>query len=192
MGPVFVAAFLALSAPGSAEDRAWVVNTAEIRVLCPLTVGGSFEGRSKALTGSLISTGAPSAAFSGQLVLDLQNIDTGIDLRNRHLRDNYLEVGRGPGFDKATLSDLSLPDVDGRWTGGKTRFLAQIMVHGVKKSVTGNAEVRLTLGKARVEARFSLRLAEFEIPPPRYLGVGVKDEIQIVAVLNLETTGDSK
>lgn len=192
MRPVFAAAVLALAGAGSAEDRAWVVSAAEVRVQCPLTVGGSFEGRSKAVTGTLISTSSPSPAFSGQLVLDLRTIDTGIDLRNQHLRDNYLEVGKASGFEKATLSELSLPDVDGRWTGGKTRFLAQMMLHGVKKSVAGNADVRLSGGKARVEARFTLRLPDFEIPPPRYLGVGVSDEIQIVAVLTLETAGDSK
>ena len=28
--------------------------------------------------------------------VDLRTLDTGIGLRNAHLRDNYLEVSRGP------------------------------------------------------------------------------------------------
>ena len=48
------------------------------------------------------------AAFDGSLAVDLRTLDTGIGLRNEHLREKYLEVDKGPGFDTATLSEIDL------------------------------------------------------------------------------------
>ena len=47
-----------------------------------------------------------SQALDGNLVVDLRTLDTGIGLRNRHLRENYLEVDKAPGFETATLSEI--------------------------------------------------------------------------------------
>ena len=52
------------------------------------------------------TSGSPH--FDGNLTVDLRTLDTGIGLRNDHLRDHYLEVDKGPGFDKAILSEIVL------------------------------------------------------------------------------------
>jgi hypothetical protein len=38
-------------------------------------------------------------------------------------------------------------------------------------------------GRIKVQAQFALKVSDFEIPAPTYLGVGVRDEIQIKVAL---------
>ena len=42
-----------LAAPAGAQPAAWRVASGEVTVLCPLTVGGSFEAKTSGLTGEL-------------------------------------------------------------------------------------------------------------------------------------------
>jgi polyisoprenoid-binding protein YceI len=182
---------LLLSATG-AESAEWSLTRGDIRITCPLTIGGSFEGRSPSVSGSLASAASAPSAFSGEIRVDLRTIDTGISLRNQHMRENYLEVAKAPGFETAVLTDLALLDLEAARTGGKSPFTAQLLVHGVRKSVSGNANFRLRGNIATVDARFPLRISDHGIPPPRYLGVGVADEIQIQASLVFETKGNEK
>lgn len=187
-----LAAVLALPAAAGAQSTDWTVTRGEIRIVCPLTVGGSFEGRSSSVSGALALPSSTSSAFTGEIRLDLRTLDTGIELRNRHMRENYLEVTKAPGFESAALTNLDLPDLDRSRPSGKTRFTGEIEVHGVRKPVSGSADIRVSGNTARVEARFPLRIPDHEIASPRYLGVGVRDEIQIQVSLVLEAKGGKK
>jgi polyisoprenoid-binding protein YceI len=181
---------LALSGPGAgaAQSGEWTVIRGELRAVCPLNVGGSIEARSLGLAGALALApeATAGASFGGDLRLDLGTIDTGIDLRNRHLRENYLEIAKGPGFSEAVLSDLRLPETSPSRPEGKAGFTAVLLLHGVKRPVSGRAEIKTIVNTARVEARFPVKLSAYGIPPPRYLGVGVQDEIEVNVSLVLE------
>ncbi len=176
-------AVLALLAPAAllAEVPAasWRVERADVRVTCPLTVGGSFEARTTALTGALSAAEAPPAALAGSLSVDLRTLDTGIGLRNEHMKEQYLEVGKGAGFDTAMLSDVRLAGALPSSFQGRTTFTGELLLHGVTKTVTGPAEVRREGSSIRVEASFPVVLAEYGIPKPQYLGVGVRDEVKV-------------
>jgi hypothetical protein len=139
-----------------------------------MTVGGSFEAKTSSLDGVVTVAVARPAVLAGDLSVDLRSLDTGIDLRNDHLRREYLEVDRGEGFDKAVLSDVHLGDVDWESFQGKTDFTGR-----------GHAEIRRKEGLVLVEARFPVTLANFGIPKPQYLGIGVKDEVEARVDLEL-------
>ena len=162
----------------AAESPAWSVG-GEVRVTCPMTVGGSFEAKTTALSGSVTLAAARPAAFGGELSVDLTTLDTGIDLRNHHLRDNYLEVAKGEGFERATLSDIRLGDVDAGTFQGKTEFTGTFLLHGTKKPVSGQAEITREGSSVRVEATFPVTIADYGIAKPQYLGVGVKSQVQV-------------
>jgi len=53
------------------------------------------------------------------------------------------------------------------------------MLHGVKKRVSGPVEIRQAGSGWRVRASFPLNLPDYNIDKPRYLGVGVKDTVQV-------------
>jgi polyisoprenoid-binding protein YceI len=157
----------------------WHVDRGAVRVVCPMTIGGSFDAKTTELSGSVTAGAGGSTAFDGSVVVDLRTLDTGIDLRNEHLREHYLEVNRGSGFDTATLSEISLQGLDPDAPEGKGSFAGLLTVHGVTKAVTGPVDIRQTGAGLRVKASFPVNLPDHLIPTPRYLGVGVKDTVQV-------------
>jgi len=159
------------AAPAGASD-AYKVSSGEVTVMCPLTVGGSFEAKTKSLSGDVLT--ADAGAVRGALKVELQTLETGISIRDRHMKNNYLEVEKGPAFATAMLEDIRIEKME-----GKTVFSGMLSLHGQKKKVSGAAELQQKDGKIRVQAQFPVKVSEFEIPAPTYLGVGVRDEIQI-------------
>jgi polyisoprenoid-binding protein YceI len=154
-----------------------------------MTVGGSFEAKTTSLAGTVSLTTSRPPAFAGDLSVDLGTLDTGIGLRNHHLRDEYLEVPRGEGFDRAVLSEIRLGDVDAETFQGKTTFIGTFLLHGVKKTVAGQAEIRRDGGSVRVDASFPVAVSDFGIAKPQYLGVGVRNEVKVMVSLTAEPAG---
>ena len=169
---------LALAGATVVTPSTWRVEQGAVRVICPITIGGSFEAKTTALSGSVTAGGSASPAFEGSLTVNLRTLDTGIGLRNEHLRENYLEVGKGAGFDTATLSEIDLNGFNPH-TEGKGSFTGVLSLHGVSKPVTGAVDIRQSGAGLRVKASFPLQLSDYSIRPPRYLGVGVKDIVQV-------------
>jgi hypothetical protein len=120
--------------------------------------------------------------------VDLGTLETGIALRDRHLHEEYLEVSRGEGFAEAVLSDVQLgdADADADTVSGRTSFKGTLLLHGQQREIRGQAEVRRAGTSVRVEARFPVVISAFGIPAPRYLGVGVRDEVQVSVTLVAE------
>jgi len=170
---VFAMALMTGTAATAGAADAYKVSTGEVTVMCPLTVGGSFEAKTKSLSGDVL-TADDAGAVRGALKVELQTLETGIGIRDRHMKNNYLEVEKGPGFATAMLEDIRIEKME-----GKTVFSGMLSLHGQKKKVSGAAELQQKDGKIRVQAQFPVKVSEFEIPAPTYLGVGVRDEIQI-------------
>jgi len=115
----------------------------------------------------------------GDLTVDLSSVDTGIALRNAHLRDKYLEVGKGGEFATAVLSDVRLDKVETAAFHGHTPFTGMLLLHGTRHAVSGQADIRFEGSDVRVAASFPVRIDDYGIAPPRYLGVGVRNEVQV-------------
>ena len=68
------------------------ISGGEVTVLCPLTVGGSFEAKTKTLSGEIAPAADQSGAVGGTLKVELQTLETGI--ASAPHEQNYLEVRR--------------------------------------------------------------------------------------------------
>src|SRR5919199_129659 len=158
--------------PLSARAQELRVTSGDVTVVCPMTIGGSFEAKTSAVSGTV--TPAGGGAVKGVLSVELMNLDTGISLRNRHLRNNYLEVQKGPEFSTAKLENIKVEKLP-----GKTTFTGTMTLHGQKHDVSGTADVQQDGKGYKVQATFPLQISAFQIPEPTYLGVGVKDEITV-------------
>jgi polyisoprenoid-binding protein YceI len=133
-----------------------------------------------------------SQPLDGDLAVDLQTLETGIGLRDDHLRKKYLEVERGPAYAQARLKNIRVDKLS-----GKTPFRAVLTLHGQTKEITGTADIKPEGDGYRLNASFPVRVSEFGIPEPTYLGVGVKDEVVVRVNLNaapaaVATSGRSK
>jgi polyisoprenoid-binding protein YceI len=179
-----VVGVVGIASPSRAAD-AYKVSGAEVVVVCPLTVGGSFEARTKSVSGEVAASAAEPGNLSGALRVDLQTLETGIAVRDRHMRDNYLEVEKGPEFAVATFDQIRVEKLH-----GKSTFKGTLLLHGQKQEVTGTADLQQRDGRIRVQAQFPIKVSAFQIPKPTYLGVGVRDEIQIKVVMTVEPTAN--
>jgi polyisoprenoid-binding protein YceI len=179
------ASLLALLAPAgfAAEVPSWRLEKGEVKILVPLKPGGAFAASTTALSGTLTLEGAKPARLVGDVSMDLTTIDTGIALRNQHLKENYLEVAKGDGYNKAVLSDIQLADVSGETFDGTTPFTGTMLLHGVKHQVAGTAEIHSEGTSRRVRAEFPLVLTDWSVTPPEYLGVGVGSRLLVKVTL---------
>lgn len=174
---VSFAVLLAAAAPSAADEPRWRVDRGELRIVVPMKPGGAFDATTSALSGTLGAGNAKPMPLSGELRLDLRTIETGIALRNQHLRENYLEVDKGANFDTAVLSNIELADADGPSFRGKTAWKGVLLLHGTKSQVQGTGEIRQVGDDVRVQATFPLALTDFGITPPEYMGVGVGNRL---------------
>ena len=85
---------------------------------------------------------------------------------------------QGGAFDQAEPGD-----VDAETFQGHTVFTGTLQLHGTKNKVEGVATIRREGSRVRVEAGFPVALADFGIPKPQYLGVGVKSTVQVKVAL---------
>jgi polyisoprenoid-binding protein YceI len=186
---MLAAAALTAGGPHAAADSTWRVTQGDVRVTVPLRPGGGFEARTTSLTGVLTLSGARPAQLAGELVVDLATIDTGIELRNKHLRENYLEIAKGAGYDKALLSEIRLAEVDGDAFEGRTPFLGSLRMHNVSKPIAGTAEIRRDAAGVRVTATFPIQLTDFGVEPPMYMGVGVGNKLIVKVAFGARGAG---
>lgn len=152
---------------------------ASLTVSCPLTIGGGFEARTADIGGGIALDPARPGIVTGALVVDLRTLQTGIALRDTHMREKYLEVWRGTSFAVSTLDRIRLIDVDSARLEGKARFEGVLLLHGREHPVAGAADIRRSNQALRVQATFPVKLSAFDIPAPIYLGVGVADEVLV-------------
>jgi len=171
------AAIAAVLVPAAARaDEALRVTSAEVTVTCPLTIGGSFEAKTTAMSGSV--TPDAGGAVKGTFAVELMKLETGISLRDRHLRNNYLEVQKGADFAVAKFDNIKIQKLS-----GKTTFSGTLTLHGQQRDISGTAELQQDGKSYKVDASFPLKISAFQIPEPTYLGVGVSDDINVHVVL---------
>jgi len=188
---VFVALGLTIGAAAAnaqATTESYHITEGHVAVVCALTTGGAFQARTTTVDGGLTPQDG-SRAFSGAVKVDLATLQTGIALRDQHMQNIYLETGRGDGFATARVEEIRIDRAEGRGA-----FTAVLVLHGERHPIIGTVDLQSRRdGAVGVQARFPVSLAAFDIRPPRYLGVGVQDQVQVqVAFVVAPNNGDSK
>jgi len=110
-------------------------------------------------------------------------LDTGIGLRNRHLRE-ALEADR---FPEATLSvkraDLRFPG-DGTSVEGETQ--GELTLHGQSHPVAVRYRAERKDDLTHIAGSLRLDLRDFAVVTPSYLGVAVSPEVEVDLDLAVE------
>lgn len=123
----------------------------------------------------------------GTLDLDLSKLDSGIKIRNDHMKRKLLEVEKFPNA-KLTLKNLELPNsVDQGGNHKGLPFKAVLSLHGVEKEVTGTCEIEISPGGSKGDggksvpfsAQMEILLSDFSMKQPSFMGVTVQDKVQI-------------
>ncbi len=111
---------------------------------------------------------------SGTFEIQLDDLDTGIDLRNRHMKENYLKTNE---FPKAVL-ELEPIQLPADWAPGKdlsTPFKGKLTLKGKTEPING--EFKIQGANLATEAAFTIRLSDFDVGVPKYMGITVADTV---------------
>ena len=134
-------------------------------------------GKSGPPKGSLIMS---QTALDGALLLDLNGLDTGIELRNHHMKEKYLQTQT---FPQAKLQLLSLGVTLQSLTPGyevtDSPFTGKLLLHGVEKPVSGKVTIKRSENTVTATASFQIKLTDFAIDVPSFMGVTVADVVDI-------------
>lgn len=114
------------------------------------------------------------------VVVGLGDLNSGIALRDKHMKEKYLEVGK---FPNAALH-LSRADVKLPGAGDASGTLT---MHGVSRPVTFHYESTAAGQDYNVRADFVVDTGAYNIEIPSYLGVSVKREVKVHVAF---TSGD--
>jgi len=144
-----------------------------------VAVGMKLQGKGEGPEGTI----EVGKNIQGVLKFKMETLDTGIGLRNQHMKEKYLEVAKHP------YSELKVEEVQGfdlAKPDGKYPFKGQITVHSVAKPVMGNVEVKKDGNIYKVKATFDTKISYFNMPIPAYAGVTVKDDVSVVVETQLQ------
>ena len=122
-----------------------------------------------------------------EVMVEMASFDTGLGLRNRHMRENHLETDRFPrswlrGGTVTAPSASSLP-VGGTVSLG---FVGELELHGVRRPVVCTIVLtRHEAGRLTATAEFPVKLADYDIARPKMLMLKLADEQHVRVALTL-------
>lgn len=125
--------------------------------------------------------------ISGQLLIKLDEFQTGIGLRDRHMKEKYLETAKFPTA-VLTLSKVDVPKdfLDKKLSIKDCAFEGLLKIKDVERPVKGTAIIDARDGgNILVETDFKIKVSDFKIEIPTYMGVTVADEVDVHTKLKL-------
>lgn len=111
---------------------------------------------------------------NAKFVMKVTSLETGIELRNKHLKENYLHTEKYP---EALLSIDNISDLSKQLKGNsgqKSKFTPVLTLRGKSAPISG-ATYEI-VGKT-VKSEFKLELLDFEIERPMFMGIKVVDSV---------------
>lgn len=129
-----------------------------------------IHGESTDLAGTLTQE---KGKFQGKFSLKMDGFQTGMKLRDRHLKNKVFDVKKYPET-ILVLKDLPIQFGEGLKFQGKLKF------HGVERSVEGKVDLKQAADKrCEFKAMFPIKLSDFDIQPPKFAGMKIEEEIKL-------------
>lgn len=132
------------------------------------------HGENGKATGSLT---IKDGTVTGQTTVDLRAMKTGIELRDDHMKNRYLEVSKFPNA-ILEIVEIKLPQAlpNGEFTAA---FKGNLTVHGVAQAVNGQAKLNRQDAQLKGEVEFTTTISGHKIDLPKYSGIVIKDEVKV-------------
>lgn len=135
----------------------------------------------KALVWALLFNGK---SVSGVSKLRMDALDTGIELRNQHLREKYLDVKK---FKTSTfsLNKMTLPNdpLGADFEKDGIPFEGTLRIKNSVQPVKGTAWAKKSGENLEMKFDFSLKLSQYGIAAPSFMGVTVGETTEVTVKL---------
>jgi len=176
---------------GSTLRRPWMkvgLSTFVLAITLPALAALASSGPSQV---SFHAIGPAGLAFDGkggdvkvheaggkvEVVVGLNSLHTGISLRDRHMKEKYLETGKYPTAKfQVDKGQLRFPS-DGHAV--KANGTGKLTLHGVTRNVQFAYTAKGTANDATVDGSAKIKMTDFGIEVPSYLGITVKPNVDI-------------
>jgi len=117
------------------------------------------------------------------VTVPLRTLDTKIDLRNKHMREKYLEVDKFPNAElRVAKSAITAPKgapVSGKTTGNLT-------IHGQTKPTAFSYTAKNDGPRTAVSGAMHVNMKDFGIAQPGYAGITVKPEVDVAVSFGVQ------
>ena len=140
---------------------------------------GAWQGRAPLETLELTFDDEALGELSLEATLDPGKFDSGNFIRDANARRGVFETGQYPVI---TLSAEGVQADAASLAEGETRrvtLVGRLEMHGVTNEVTVPAEVSRESGTLRAEGAFDVRLSDYNMDRPSFLGTTVDDEVTV-------------
>ncbi len=122
--------------------------------------------------------------------VDLNTVDTGIGLRNRHMRENYLHTDKYPKTHfTAQLTKAEKINENEYNIEAQGKFF----VHGVEKEkvITGKL-LKIDDDKYKVSVKFIVALSDYDIEIPSLMFYKINENMDLIVEFYLKKAGDGE
>ncbi|MCB0370130.1 MAG: YceI family protein [Bdellovibrionales bacterium] len=137
-------------------------------VSCKISPTGSFQAKTQDIKGDVVLKN--NELLAKNVVVNLKSLSSGMGLRDNHMKNKYLEVQK---FPEAVL-EL------GKGKDGKG--IGKLKIRGITKEIKGTYSVHGN----DVKADFPIKLSDYNISGIRYMGMGVKDIVNVSVTMPLK------
>ena len=139
----------------------------------------AFDGKTSDVAGAIVADAANPSAASVQVTINVDALDTGVGLRNKEMRERYLETNK---FGTATFKSASVtgPASIAPNQPADISVAGDMTLHGVTKRMT--IPVRVVLipdGRIHATTTFKIHMPDFGIRVPHNILVTVNDEVPV-------------
>jgi polyisoprenoid-binding protein YceI len=139
----------------------------------------SFDGRTHKVTGAIAADAANPSAATVEVTIDMASLDTGNGLRNREMRELYLDTKEHPTAKFKSVS-VAAPDPIVPNQPADIKVTGDFTLHGVTKRMT--IPVRVVLipdGRVHATSTFTVHMPDFGISVPKNILVTVDDNVPV-------------
>lgn len=119
-----------------------------------------------------------NGVMKGIVMFALNSLDTGMKLRNEHMKTKYLETQKYPDA-KLEITSLKFAPPAGDFSEVPVPFQGNLTLHGVTQPITGTAKAEKKGGKINTTANFETKISAYKIPVPSFSGITVADRVQV-------------
>jgi polyisoprenoid-binding protein YceI len=139
----------------------------------------AFDGKTSDVNGTIVADAANPAAANVVININVDSLDTGVSLRNKEMRERYLETTK---FGTATFKSVSVtgPASIAANAPADINVTGDLILHGVTKRMTIPVRVVLIAdGRIHATTNFKIHMPDFGITVPHNVLVTVNDEVPV-------------
>lgn len=145
-----------------------------------------FDGTTKDIDGYLMADPSDVTKDSElYFLVELNTLDTGIGLRNRHMRENYLHT------DKYPRAEFTGKIIEAKKNGKYWDVVVEgtMEIHGKKKKMKVNGKMTKTGNGFRIQADFIVKLSDHNIEIPSLMVSKIDENMKLQVdfyIMNVE------